>query len=84
MIRHLVESSDPPPADVDADFEQLVYDMGHGSTALMHMIENDGNSSEVWWIAERLCEQARLLGIRYHQRTGGSDAPGLPSQLERN
>jgi hypothetical protein len=74
MIRHLVDSSSPPPADADGDLEQLVYDMGHGSEALMHLIENQADQSQIWWLTERLCEQARLLLIRFHQRTGGPDA----------
>ena len=79
MIRHLVEYTGPAPANLNEDFEQLVHDMEHGSGALMHMISNDGDPSQIWWLAERMCEQARMLSVRFHQKKRGSDAAGSQS-----
>jgi hypothetical protein len=53
------------PVDLRADLEQLIYDMGHGSSAPMFTIERDMEGSQVWWLCERLCEQARLLEARF-------------------
>jgi hypothetical protein len=73
MIRELIDDPHGKPIDQRADLEQLVYDMGHGSGALMHAIEHDMQGSQVWWLCERLCEQAMLLETRFLEERGNRE-----------
>jgi hypothetical protein len=65
MIRDLIDAEKPEGAEAKEDFEQLIYDMRHGSHAVMHAIEHGLDGSALWWLTERLCEQARLLETRF-------------------
>jgi hypothetical protein len=65
MIRDIIDVETPQGAKAKEDFEQLVYDMAHGSRAVMHAVERELDGSSLWWLCERLCEQAKLLEARY-------------------